>query len=127
MSFSEELRGVADELIGELGKVVTLRWVESEYDPVAGEKTKETRQDVELSVTLESYSVRQQESSLVELGDLQVTVPAQALSGNGSTEGRNEPSAEDRLLIDGRQWSIQRVDPVYAGEDPVIYQLQIRR
>ena len=126
MTFSEEMRSVADELIGELGKDVTLRWVESEYDPVAGETTEETR-DVSLSVTLESYSVRQQETSLVEAGDLQVTIPAQALAGNGSTEGRTEPSTEDRVLIDGHQWSVQRVDPVYAGNDPVIYQLQIRR
>lgn len=118
MTFSAEMRQVADGLIGELGKSATFRRVSSEYDPVAGETT-ETTEDTPVSVALEAYSVRQQDSTLVEAGDLQATVPAQLLE--------DAPTTSDRLLIDGEAWSIQRVEPVYAQEQPVIYQLQVRR
>jgi len=117
-TFSDDMRQVADGLIGDLGKSATFRRVPSSYDPVAGETT-ENHEDTPVSVALEAYSVRQQDGTLVQVGDLQATVPAQLLD--------DAPTTSDRLLIDGEAWSVQRVNPVYAGERAVIYQLQVRR
>ena len=118
-TFSDEMRETAQDLIDELGKSATLLKVTSTPDPVSGEPIESEPVPVPVKVVLKAYSIYSQGNDLVQLGDLQATVASETLDSC--------PTAPDRLLIDGEEWSIVRPELVYAAELPVVYRLQIRR
>ena len=119
MTLDAEMRDLAVELAEELGKAVTVQEVESEYDPVAG-KTVETVTDHDVyAAPPVAFNVRQLDSSVVQIGDQQLSIPAQSIA--------IEPSTKDRVLMDGETWQIQRVEPTYSGDQVALYTLHLRR
>lgn len=120
MTFDTEMRDLAAELAEDLGKAVTyIRVTGEEFDPEAGETVKTTEEHDVSAVPPQSVSTRLIDGSNVKVGDMVVGVPATSLEFT--------PSTDDRLRIDGDDWSIVRIEPIYSGEKVAVYNLQVRR
>ena len=120
MTLDAEMRDLAVDLAEELGKSVTVEEVTgSEYDPSAGTTVETTEaHDVHAAPPV-AFSVQQLDSSVVQVGDQQLSIPAASLAF--------EPTTDDRVLMDGETWQIKRVEPTYSGEQVALYTLHLRR
>lgn len=113
------MRSLAERLVDKFGKPVTLRRTSSTYNPVTG-TTSETTANHAVNAVVELYEDRLIDGSLVQVGDMRVTVPAASLSVEPST-------TTDTLILDGDTWQLVRVLPVWSGEQVATYQLQVRK
>jgi hypothetical protein len=113
-----EMRQVAVDLTGELGKALTVREnTGSTYDPATGTNTV-TYTDHAVNGAVRSYSERLIDGGSVQVGDLEVTLPAQSLSF--------EPDTQDKVTLDGEDWSIVNAARAY-GDQVIVYRLQVRK
>jgi hypothetical protein len=119
MTFETRARATAGRLIRTFGKSATLRRVTRAHDPATGTAT-ETVEDIAVKVSPpERFREALIDGTLVKAGDLRTHLPAEGL------DVAPEP-ARDRLVIDGRAWSLLRVDPVMSGERTAFYTLHLR-
>jgi hypothetical protein len=113
------MRGLAQRLVGTYGKAITLReFTGSTYDPSTGTNTPSYTDHAATGV-ITSFAERLVDGSSIKTGDLSVTVPAKDLTF--------DPSAEDKVRVNGQDWSIVNPSRTYSGEQVATYQLQIRR
>ncbi len=119
MTFDATARATAERLIRDFGKSVTLLRVTRAYDPATG-KTADTVEEFAAKVSPpERFREALIDGTLVKAGDLRAHLPAEGL------DLVPEP-ARDRILIDGKPWSLLRVDPVVSGEQTAFYTLHLR-
>jgi len=119
MTLDTTARATAERLIRTFGTSVTLRRVTRTYDPATG-KTTDTAEEFAVKVSPpERFREALIDGSLVKVGDLRAHLPAQGL------DIVPEP-ARDRLVINGKSWSLLRVDPVLSGEQTAFYTLHLR-
>jgi hypothetical protein len=119
MTFDTTARATAERLIRNFGKSVTLLRVTRVYDPATGKAT-ETVEELAVKVSPpERFRETLIDGTLVKAGDLKAHLPAKGL------DVVPEP-ARDRILIDGKSWSLLRVDPVMSGEQTAFYTLHLR-
>ncbi|MDH3594423.1 MAG: hypothetical protein OEU09_23545 [Rhodospirillales bacterium] len=119
MTFDRTARATAGRLIRTFGKSVTLRRLTRTYDPATG-KTTDTVEDFAVKVSPpERFREALIDGTLVKAGDLRAHLPAKGL------DVVPEP-ARDRLVIDGKPWSLLCVDPVMSGEQTTFYTLHLR-
>ena len=114
------LRPLAKSLFADIGKEVTLRRDNGTvFDPVTG-TTAPDIEDFTITVTPPtSYSRELVDGTLVQTSDLQVSMAAQ--------DAPTVPTLVDQILIDGTEYSIQAVEPIYSGDLPAFYRIQVRR
>jgi len=119
-AFDARARATAGRLIRTFGKSVTLRRVTRIYDTATG-KTTDTVEDFAVKVSPpERFREALIDGTLVRAGDLKAHLPAEEL-------GIVPEPARDRLVIDGKPWSLLRVDPVMSGEQTALYTLHLRK
>jgi hypothetical protein len=127
-SLDLQMRPVATDLINEYGKPIVVRKTVSDHDPATGKVT-HTHTDISTKGVIEGYSAKTlmatggTGTSLVQVGDLSVTIPAEAF-GDGE-----DPEPADTIFFDstsGAEHTIVTVEPVYTGELVGIYICQIR-
>lgn len=119
MTLDTTARATAERLIRTFGKSATLRRVTRTYDTPTGKAT-ETVEDFAVKVSPpERFREALIDGTLVRAGDLRAHLPAEGL-------GIVPEPARDRLVIDGRPWTLLRVDPVLSGEQVAFYTLHLR-
>ncbi|WP_434033589.1 hypothetical protein [Cupriavidus sp. a3] len=123
MSFYDEMATLADELLREFGKALTLRRVvPGAYDPASGTSA-ETVTDYQGTGALFEYAMLAAgqtwiPSTLIEVGDKQCLL---------SPAGMPLPTTGDKLLDGAEVWQVQNVKAVNPAGTPVLYELQIRK
>jgi len=115
----KRMRALGQRLVGTYGKSVTLRRTTSSFDPSTGQTTESTT-DYATSGVLENYADSRTDGTLIQTGDLQVTVPALNLSVTPDQE-------TDSLMIDSEAWTIVNLSRIYSGEQQALYQMQVRQ
>ncbi|MGT2429248.1 hypothetical protein ACU4HD_11970 [Cupriavidus basilensis] len=123
MSFYDEMAALADELLREFGKALTLRRVvQGDYDPGSG-TAPETVTNYPGTGALFDYETLGAgqtwiPSTLIEVGDKQCLL---------SPTGVPLPTAGD-LLVDGTDvWQVKNVKAVKPAGTPVLYELHLRK
>jgi hypothetical protein len=113
------MRGLAQRLVNTYGKAITLReFTGNTYDPSTGTNTPSYTDHAATGV-ITSFAERLIDGSSIKTGDLSVTVPAKDLTF--------DPSTEDKVTVNGEDWSIVNPSRTYSGEEVATFQLQIRR
>ncbi len=112
-------RALVVELANQFGLDATYQEIESEYDPSTG-KTVETVTDHPVRVLPpQRYGAQQLDSSVVEVGDLEVAIPAAELP--------LEPSTSHKMELLGATWNIQRYQQVVIAGQSVRFRLHLQR
>jgi hypothetical protein len=127
MSLGRALAGVARGLLANpnFGTSISYQRVTpGTYNAETGAMTPERVSTHAIRGTVEPFvrrflSANRESADLVQLGDLQVTIAADALSF--------VPSTNDRVVINGVQYGVVNVDPERAGDVTVIYGMHCRR
>ncbi|NSX15984.1 hypothetical protein HTY52_18020 [Cupriavidus taiwanensis] len=123
MSFYDEMAALADELLREFGKPLTLRCVlPGSYDPGSG-TAPETVTDYPGTGALFDYAMLAAgqtwiPSTLIEVGDKQCLL---------SPAGVPLPTTGDQLVDGAEVWQVQNVKAANPAGTPVLYELQLRR
>ena len=116
----EEIPGLATEIIAEYGKdIAYIQREPGTYDP-ATSQAMPTPTDRVIKGIVEPYRGQRLIAGLVEAGDLKVTCAAE------SFEGLKDPSPEDIMTIDDKDFNVINVLPTYSGELVAIYEFQVR-
>jgi len=116
-----EMLEAVDEIIAELGKVLTF-WVypTETYNPATGKKTtSDATQYNKKAIPPYEVSLKYVDGDLVKVGDLATGVPAKDIEFT--------PEKGMKVSIDTAIWVITRVAPIYSGEWICLYLLQLRR
>jgi len=114
-----EMRQVASDLAGELGKTVTFLQVEEVFDPSTGTTTTNTTETELTAVPPQDFRFEQMDGTLIQSGDMMLGLPA--------VDVPVRPTTEHKVKMDGSTWSIVAVRPQASGEEIALYQLQVRR
>jgi len=115
----KRMRALGQRLVDAYGKPVTLRRTTSTYDPATGTTSTSTT-NYSVNGVLEGYEDSRIDGTVVQAGDLRVTIPAQNLAIAPSME-------TDALVIGSGTWTLVNVRPTYSGEQVAIYELQVRQ
>lgn len=119
----EAIRPMVAGLIDQAGAPMTLRRAGvPSYDPATGTVTESTV-DVALSGVLEDVETGHADG-VVRRGDRLATVAAQALRADGL---QIDPAPGDALIIDGAVHRVVSVTATYAGANPAVFRLHVRR
>lgn len=113
-------RATAERLINKFGKPITIRRTSSTYNPATGSTTETTADHSGNAAPPSPYEERLIDGSLIQVGDMRVTVPARSLSIVPST-------TTDTVVMDGATWQLVRVMPLFSGELVATYELQVRK
>jgi hypothetical protein len=113
------MRSLAQRLTDKFGKAVVLReFAGNTFDPSTGQNTA-SYTDHNANAVVRSYAERLIDGSSVQVGDLEVSVPAKDLTF--------VPDTQDRLRMDGVEYAIVNPQRTYSGEQVALYVLQVRR
>lgn len=117
------LRKVSVALINKFGKSITLTYTSvSAYVPGTRKPTTDVTA-VTVKAIIEAVGLRGAPGSgrwaNVLTGDQQVTIAAKGLA--------TAPKAKDSVTIDGSDYEVVAVNPVYTGDQAAIYELHARR
>lgn len=118
-ALDKKMRATAERLVDKFGKAITLRRTTSTFDPSTG-TTSESTTDHSVNAVIEPYAERLIDGSLIQVGDMQVTVPAKSLSIDPDT-------SKDSVILDSVEWTLVRVEALYSGEQVATWALQVRR
>lgn len=119
MTLDATARPLADQLINQLGKAAIIRRIDpGTVDPVTGVPSGGSTTDHNVKVTPPSrYRMELVAEALVQADDFECSVAALDLT--------IEPDVEtDKLVLDGEQFAVKGVQPVYSGELVAYYSLQ---
>jgi len=119
------LRSVSVRLINKFGKPVTLKYqsiTPDSYDPAkrkphTSDVTKTVKAIIEPVGLVGAPGSGQRDNTLTS--DLNLTIAAQGLPA--------APKAKDAVTIDGLDYEVDKVDPIYSGELVAIYQMHVGR
>jgi hypothetical protein len=118
MSKLDALGDLVGRLSNDFGKAMTLKeHTGSEYDPDTG-TTVDTYNDHSVSGIVRSFRQDLMDGSAVQVGDLDVHVPASQIDFL--------PDTNDVLVMDGTEWSIVYARRIYTGESVGFFRLQVR-
>lgn len=119
MTLDGELRGVANELIGEFGKAIIYNRVsQTAYDATTG-TTGITNELYSVKCAIEEYRDTGYNPGMIAMGDKKVTIAASALGF--------APTPDDTLTVDGVIFKLVACETVYSGELAALYIAQARR
>lgn len=124
MSFANKMQGVANKLLTKFderpvnGKIQLIKNSTAVWDPVLAEDVITEGEALDLTGVAVPYSQSMIDGTTIQSGDIKLTIT------NGV-----EPEQQDKILLDGVQYSIITIQPfAYTGEDLTIaYAIQIRR
>lgn len=109
----------AKQLVVALGKTVTFRVVDRDYNPDTGITTESNVVEYQKKVTPpERYVDGYIPQDLVERGDVRIYLPAEDLEF--------EPQTGFEVTIDSKIWRIIYITPIYTGELIALYEFLLR-
>lgn len=120
------MRGVAKTLLGILGGSATLSKETRDYEPSTDTNLTTTQQITIQHSPPEPYAAYRIDGTLVQAGDAKVLVAAQDLEdADFSLPAGSHQNVY--MTIDGRRWTVVRVNEVRSGDLPAALELQLRR
>jgi hypothetical protein len=118
-AFDDEILAVATETLNEFGKLVTIGVVAAgTYDPDTASSAPASAPRAVKGV-LEPVKGLELLGGLVEAGDMLLTVAASGFDA--------APTTENTATIDTVTYIIYQVKTIYAQNNPVLYQMYIRK
>ena len=110
---------LAKNLISDFGATVTYTQTTETFDPGTG-KTSVTEVASSVIITPpEPYKTGRINETTIQTGDMMSSIAAAGISF--------VPVIGDKVLFAGAEWQLVGIDPVYSGELPAMYNLQLRR
>ena len=120
-----ELRQTVYELIDELGKTAMLVAPDLTYDPQTGKKTEAEESQISLKmIPPYPYEEKFINGDTIRMGDMRTGIAA--IDSNGDSISF-VPEAGYELRFDEDVWSILAVLPIYSGQLPCLYMMQLRK
>lgn len=119
MSIACGFKNFVEQFTNENGKSLTIRRISSTITPSTG-KTSETTSDTETKGLIRSFRTGEIDGTLVQLGDMEVRVAADAISITP------EPDT-DLVIMDSETWRVVSVGRKYSGDTVSQFMLQVRR
>lgn len=118
-ALDKRMRSLAQQLTAKFGKAVTIKeYTGNTYDPATGTNTP-SYTDHNANAVVRSYAERLIDGSSVQVGDVEVSVPAKELTFT--------PDTQDNVLMDGVTYSIVNPQRTYSGERVALFVLQVRK
>lgn len=122
MTFYDEMRGVADELLGEFKQgSVQLKRVTTTPGPNEWDPPTETVETWELSAAVRRVSTKYIDGTLIIATDNQVTFAVPATVPKMAHDTEEETRVTDTLVIDGAEHSLKDLRPLPAAGTVVAY------
>lgn len=119
MSFYEDMRDVATDLIGDFGASLSVeRDSEGAYDPATGVTSDSTTTFTSKGI-VSSFSNSEIDGTNIKVGDLSVFVKSKPSGW--------VPEIRDKVTINGVEYFIVNVQPLSPGGTDLAYQIQIRK
>ena len=112
-------RAMVVELANQFGLDATYLEIIEEYDPVSGTVETTTTEHPVRVLPPQRYDATQLDSSVIEVGDLEVTIPA--------AEMPLEPSTSHKMQVLGATWNIHRHQKVVIAGQSVRYRLHLQK
>ena len=116
-----EIFEAIEEILEEIYKTVTF-WVypNKAYDPSTGKTTQgDATQHSKKVIPPYAIDLKYVDGDVIKVGDLLTGVPAEGIEFT--------PARSMKVTIDSNIWTIERVQPLYASEQIVLYLLQLRK
>ena len=110
---------LAKNLIADFGGPVVYARVTETFDADTGKTTQSETTSSPSITPPEPYKTGRIDNDVVQMGDMKTLI---ADSGLGFV-----PAIGDNLQYSGVEWQIVGVNPVYSGQLPAMYELQLRR
>jgi hypothetical protein len=110
---------LANQLIGDFGKTVTYKQRASSFDPSTGKTSFTETASSAIIAPPEPYKQNRIDGSTIQNGDAMTSVAGSAISF--------VPEIGDRVLMNGVDWNVVAVNPVFSGELVAMYELQLRQ
>jgi len=115
----ERMGARAQDLLGRYSQdQVTLRKVDSSYDPATGTKA-ETLTDYVVDAVGSDFAALERAGGLIQATDFELIVAANSLDA--------VPTADWRVIIDGATYEVARVETVPPIGTAVLHKLQVRQ
>lgn len=119
MSFAEQMKSVAKELIANFGEFATFtRESAGTFDPITGTKTGITSTDWAVQVTPLTYAEEVFDGDNVQTGDIKLMFAADVYN----------PKSGDRVSYNGENWYVISV-PAFTRVQgsAIVYEVQVRK
>ena len=116
----DRLVPLALELVAKFGKVVTFKEVTKDYTAATGDVVESGVTNHSVKVTPpEKYDDALINGDLIQIGDTKISLPKSGLLFT--------PIRGMQVTIDSITWKIEKVSPIYTGEQIALYELQLRK
>lgn len=116
-SFYDDMAATALELLTEFGQAVTLqRYTGASVDPITGYSTAGTDASVITTGLLKPYPDSMRDDTRILQGDKELVLSNEQV-----------PTASDKAVIGGENWSIVNIKTISPAGTPVCYFVQVRR
>ena len=116
-AFSKKMQGVATRLLDKYGSTVTLVRAGSKvWNPVTGEYEWQPDTHIPLTAVPVPINAALVNGTTIQAGDMIVKADYSVL-----------PKMEDKVLMDGEQWSVEGIQPKKVNDDIVAWFIQVRK
>lgn len=116
-AFSKKMQGVATRLLGKYGSTVTLiRAGAKVWDEYLGEYVQQPDTQIPLTAVPVPINIALVNGTTIQAGDMMVKADYSVL-----------PKMEDKVLMDGEQWSVEGIQPKKVNDDIVAWFIQVRK
>jgi len=110
---------LANKLVNDFGKTVTYKQRVSSYDATTGKTTFTETESSAIITPPEPYRQNRIDGTTIQAGDAVANIAGSSISF--------VPAISDRIDLNGSDWQVVRVNPVFSGEEVAIYELQLRQ
>lgn len=110
---------LANQLIGDFGKTVSYKQRASSYDPSTGKTSFTETETSAIIAPPEPYKQNRIDGTVIQQGDVMTSIAGSSISF--------VPEISDRVLMNGVDWQVVGVNPVFSGELVALYELQLRQ
>lgn len=112
-----ELANHTKKLIAKYGKTLILRsYSAATYDPVTMTYVNGAAIDIQISAVEEAYKDYEIDGTQIRAGDMRFLASSAVV-----------PTTSMKIVIDGAEWEIVKINPMRPGEVTLYYEIQARR
>ena len=116
-AFSKKMQGVATRQLGKYGSTVTLVRAGSKvWDEDLGEYVQQPDAQIPLTSVPVPINIALVNGTTIQAGDMMVKADYSVL-----------PKMEDKVFMDGEQWSVAGIQPKKVNDDIVAWFIQVRK
>lgn len=110
---------LANKLIGDFGLTVTYKQVTTSFDVSTGKTTDTEATSSAVVAPPEPYKQNRIDGTTIRNGDIMTAIAQSAIAFT--------PAINDRVTLNGVDWEVIAVNPVFSGEQVAMYELQLRQ